>query len=148
MKVAANQIIMPRFLTCSLPSIYSYHLMRCRMLQFVFPVLFMSQKLELHCCHWTSYYLYLHIIYLFYLYIYFILATFSEELWLVNGQVEDSTVGDIFHQLNVTEHGSPPSLIIRDRELVSVLEVRIEPGDLNQRPLTPHSVILPTLPRA
>ena len=34
-----------------------------------------------------------------------------------------------FHPLNGTEHGSPPSLTTRDRELVSVLEVRIEPGD-------------------
>ena len=47
-----------------------------------------------------------------------------------------------------TEHGSQPSLTTRDRELVSVLEVRIEPGDLNRRPLTPQSVTLPTLPRA
>ena len=35
-----------------------------------------------------------------------------------------------------------------DRELVSVLEVRIEPGDLNPRPLTTQSVTLPTIPRA
>ena len=42
----------------------------------------------------------------------------------------------------------PPSLTTRDRELVSVLEVRIEPGDLNPRPLTPQSVTLPTLQRA
>ena len=41
-----------------------------------------------------------------------------------------------------------PSLTTRDRELVSVLEVRIEPGDLNPRPLTPESVTLPTTPRA
>ena len=33
-------------------------------------------------------------------------------------------------------------------ELVSVLEVRIEPGDLNPRPLTLQFVTLPTLPRA
>ena len=33
------------------------------------------------------------------------------------------------HPLNGTEHGSHPSLTTRDRELVSVLEVRIEPGD-------------------
>ena len=46
------------------------------------------------------------------------------------------------------EHGSHPSLTTRDRELVSVLEVWIEPGDLNPRPLTPQSVTLPTLPRA
>ena len=32
--------------------------------------------------------------------------------------------------------------------MVSVLEVRIELGDFNPRPLTPQSVILPTLPRA
>ena len=38
-----------------------------------------------------------------------------------------------------TEHGSHPSLTTRDRELVSVLEVRIEPGDLNPRSLTPQS---------
>ena len=48
-----------------------------------------------------------------------------------------------FSPLNGTEHGSQPSLTTRDRELVSVLEVRIEPGDLNPRPLTPQSVTLP-----
>ena len=32
--------------------------------------------------------------------------------------------------------------------MVSVLEVRIDPGDLNPGPLTPQSVTLPTLPRA
>ena len=50
--------------------------------------------------------------------------------------------------LNDTEQVSQPSLTTRDRELVSVLEVRIEPGDLNPRPLTLQSVTLPTLPRA
>ena len=44
-----------------------------------------------------------------------------------------------FPPLNGTEHGSQPSLTTRDRELVSVLEVRIEPGYLNPRPLTPQS---------
>ena len=53
-----------------------------------------------------------------------------------------------FPPLNKTEHGSQPSLTTRDRELVSVLEVRIEPGDLNQGPLTQQSVTLPTIPRA
>ena len=53
-----------------------------------------------------------------------------------------------FYPLNSTEHWSQPSLTTRDRELVSVVEVRIEPGDLNPRPLTPQSVTLPTLPRA
>ena len=53
-----------------------------------------------------------------------------------------------FPPLNSTEHGSQKSLTTRDRELVSVLEVRIEPGDLNLRPLTPQSVTLPTIPRA
>ena len=53
-----------------------------------------------------------------------------------------------FPRLNGTEHGSQPSLTTRDRELVSVLEVLIEPGDLNPRPLTPQSVTLPTIPRA
>ena len=52
-----------------------------------------------------------------------------------------------FCPLNGTQNGSQPSLTTRDRELVSVLEVRIEPGDLNPRPLTPQSVTLPTLPR-
>ena len=67
---------------------------------------------------------------------------------LFNGQVEDSTAGDyFFYPLASTEHGSQPSLTTRDRELVSVLEVRIEPGDLNPRPLTPQSVTLPTLPQ-
>ena len=41
-----------------------------------------------------------------------------------------------------------PSLTARDRELVSALEVRIEPGDLNPRSLTHQSATLPTLPRA
>ena len=55
--------------------------------------------------------------------------SFSEQLWLFNSQVNDSTAGDFFfHPLNGTEHGSHPSLTTRDRELVSVLEVRIEPG--------------------
>ena len=53
-----------------------------------------------------------------------------------------------FHHFNRTEHGSHPSLTTRDRELVSVLEVRIEQGDLNPRPLTQQSVTLPTLPQA
>ena len=62
----------------------------------------------------------------------------SEQLWLFKGQVEDSTAGDyLFYPLTGTELGSQPSLTTRDRELVSVLEVRIEPGDLNPRPLTP-----------
>ena len=43
---------------------------------------------------------------------------------------------------------SQPSLTTHDRELASVLKVRIEPDDLNLRPLTPQSVTLPTLPRA
>ena len=42
-----------------------------------------------------------------------------------------------FYPLTGTELGSQLSLTTRDRELVSVLEVRIEPGDLNPRPLTP-----------
>ena len=47
----------------------------------------------------------------------------------------------LFHYpLTGTEHGFQPSLTIRDREVVSVLEVKIEPGDLNPRSLT-----LPTL---
>ena len=76
-------------------------------------------------------------------------GSFSEQLWLFNGQVEDSTAGDyFFYPLTGTEHGSQPFLTTRDRELVSVLEVKIEPGDLNPRPLTPQSVTLPTLPRA
>ena len=51
----------------------------------------------------------------------------SELLWLINGKVEDSAVEDFFHPLNGTEHRYPPSLTTRDRELVSVLEVSIEP---------------------
>ena len=53
-----------------------------------------------------------------------------------------------FPPLNGTEHGPKPSLVTRDRELVSVLQVRIKHGDLNPRPLTPQSVTLPTIPRA
>ena len=53
-----------------------------------------------------------------------------------------------FPSLNGAEHGSQPSLTTNDRELVSVLEVRIEPGDLNPRHLTPQSVTLPTIPQA
>ena len=40
----------------------------------------------------------------------------------------------LFYPLNGTEHGSQPFLTTHDRELVCVLEVRIEPGDLNPRP--------------
>ena len=63
----------------------------------------------------------------------FVFGKFSEHLWLFNGQAEDSTVGDyFFYPLRGTEHRSQPSLTTRNRELVSVLEVRIEPGDLNR----------------
>ena len=44
--------------------------------------------------------------------------------------------------------GSQQSLTTRDRELVSVLEVRMENRDLNLRPLTLQSITLPTLPWA
>ena len=77
------------------------------------------------------------------LFLVFSFCVVSEQLWLCNGQVEDSTVGDLFYPLNGTEHGSPPSMTTRDRELVYVLEVRIEPGDLN-----PQTITLQTLPRA
>ena len=68
-------------------------------------------------------------------------------------QVEDSHRRTLFfNPLNGREDGlrmvNPPSLTTRDRELVSVLEVRIDPGDLNPRPLSPLSITLPTLPRA
>ena len=53
-----------------------------------------------------------------------------------------------FYTLAGTELLSQASLTARERELVSVLEIRIEPGDLNQRALTPQSVTLPTLPQA
>ena len=46
-----------------------------------------------------------------------------------------------FCSLDGTENGSPPFLTTCDRELVSVLEVRVEPGDLNPGPLTPHPSI-------
>ena len=46
----------------------------------------------------------------------------------------------IFFSLTGTECGSQPSLTTRDRELVSVLEVRIEPRDMNPRSLTSQSV--------
>ena len=79
----------------------------------------------------------------------FVFGWFSEQLWLFNGQVEDSTPGYyFFYPLTGTEHGSQPFLPTRDRELVSLLEVRIEPGDLNPRLLTPQSVTLTTLPLA
>ena len=52
----------------------------------------------------------------------------------------------LFYPLTCTEHGSQPFLTTRDRELVSALEVRIKPGDLNQRHLTQQSVTLPTVP--
>ena len=45
-----------------------------------------------------------------------------------------------YGSLYSTEHGSQPSLTTRDRELVSVLEGRIKPGDLKPRSLTPQSV--------
>ena len=53
-----------------------------------------------------------------------------------------------FYPLAGTELGSQPSLTACDRELVSVLGVRIENGDLNLRRLTLQSVTLPTLPQA
>ena len=88
-------------------------------------------------------------IYYYYYFFFFILVQFSELWWLFNGQVEDSTVEDLFfYPLNGTEHGSAPSLTTHDRELISVPEVRMVPGDLNPRPLTPQSVTQPTLPRA
>ena len=64
-------------------------------------------------------------------YYYFIFLLFTEQLWLFNGQVDDSPAGDFFHPLNITQHGYHPSLTTRGRERVYVLEVRIEPGDLN-----------------
>ena len=48
---------------------------------------------------------------------------------MFNGKVGDSTAGDFFYPLKGAEHGSQPSLTTRDRDLVSVLEVIIEPGD-------------------
>ena len=46
----------------------------------------------------------------------------SEQLWLFNGQVVDSTAGDyFFYPLTGAEHGSQPCLTTRDRELVSVI---------------------------
>ena len=71
----------------------------------------------------------------------------SEQLWLFNGEVEDSTDGDFFHPINGSEHGSPPSLTTRDKELVSVLELRSKSRarGSNQLPLNPQSVTLPTL---
>ena len=53
-----------------------------------------------------------------------------------------------FYPLTSTEHGSQPSLTTRDKELVSVLKVRTDRGDLNPRPRTPQFVTLPTLPGA
>ena len=44
--------------------------------------------------------------------------------------------------------GPTPPMTTRDRELVSVREVRIDPGDLNQRPLTRQALTLPTITRA
>ena len=69
-------------------------------------------------------------------------------MWLLNGQVETPPWEASLYPLDGTENGSPPSLTTRDRELGFVLEVRIEPGDLNPGPLTPRSVTLPTIPRA
>ena len=58
-----------------------------------------------------------------------VLVVFSEQLWLFNGKVKGSTLGDFFHPLNGPELGPPPALTARGRELVSVLQVRNEPGD-------------------
>ena len=38
----------------------------------------------------------------------FVLVLVSQQLWLFNGEVEDSTAGFFFDPLNGTEHGSPP----------------------------------------
>ena len=66
----------------------------------------------------------------------YLLGDFSEQLWLFNGQ-ENSIARDFFYPLNGAEHGSQPSLTTRDRELVYLVEVIIEPGNLNPRPLSP-----------
>ena len=66
---------------------------------------------------------------------------FTSWLCLFNGQVEDSTAGDFFSPRQ-RFFNSQPSVTTRDRELVSVQEVRIEPRDLNPRPLTPQSCTL------
>lgn len=50
-----------------------------------------------------------------------------EQLWLSNFKVEDSTDGEFFHPINGSEHGFPPSLTTRERELVFVLEAIVMP---------------------
>ena len=62
---------------------------------------------------------------------------YSLLLGLFNGSRRLHRRRLFFYPLTGTEHESQPILTTRDRELVSVLEVRIEPGDLNPRPLTP-----------
>ena len=59
----------------------------------------------------------------------FICCVFSNLLY---GQVGDSIDGDFLHLINDAEHTFPPLLTTRDRELVSVLESRAEPGDRTQ----------------
>ena len=57
---------------------------------------------------------------LFYFFV-FAFVQFSEQLWLSNFQVEDSTARFyFFYPLTGTEHGPQPFLTTRDRELVSV----------------------------
>ena len=76
------------------------------------------------------------------------LSRFLNSCGCSTGKSKTPPHENFFPPLNGTEHGSQPSLTTSDRELGSVPEVRIEPGDLNQRPLVPQSVTLPTIPGA
>ena len=84
-------------------------------------------------------------------------------MWLFNSRVEYSTVGDFFHTLNGTEHGSPPPLTTRDRGHGSRPRSKnhargFEPGTSDSAVrhctnsttgwATPQSVTVPSLPRA
>ena len=79
---------------------------------------------------WSYIYIYIYIYRMSYsiYFLFLLLSSFLNSCGCSNGQVEDSTAGDFFYPLNSTEHRSQPSLTTRDRELVSLLEVRIKPG--------------------
>ena len=57
---------------------------------------------------------------------------FSVVYWTVLAVQRPSREWIFFHLINGTEHGSPPSLTTSDRELVSVLELRINPRILTR----------------
>ena len=52
-----------------------------------------------------------------FIFLFFSLSVVCEQLWLFNGQIDDSTDDLFFRPVISSEHGSPPFLTTRDREL-------------------------------